>query len=222
MTLLAKADHDAGFGEDGGIDFLPPLQQPHRMEVTRARTHGEIARGPRFQIVIEHIGLRRHHDFKRTVLAQEIRRQDLDGRARAARADGADGLREMLGAAVGEIVTIHRSDDDMGEPKLECGLRDMFRFQRIERPGHPGLDVAEGAGAGTGVAHDHEGGVLLVPALADVRATRLLAHRDEAVLLDDFAGIGIAARVRRAHANPVRLRRRERIRPVHLFRVTRT
>ena len=171
--------------------------------------------------MVEHVGLGRHDDFERAFLAQEIRRQDLDGRGRAARADGADGLREMLGAAVGEIVAIDRGDDDMGEPELEGRFRDMFRLGGIERAGHAGLDVAEGAGAGAGVAHDHEGGVLLVPALADVRAARLLAHRDEAVLLDDVAGVGIAARVRRAHADPVRLRRRQRIRPVHLFGVTR-
>src|SRR3981081_4946319 len=97
----------------------------------------------------------------------------------------------------------------------------MFRFRSIERPGHAGLDVAERAGPGAGVTHDHEGGVLLVPALADIRTARLFAHRDEAVLLDDFAGVGIAPRIRRAHANPVRLRRRERARPVHLFPGTR-
>ena len=97
----------------------------------------------------------------------------------------------------------------------------MLRLGGVERAGHAGLDVAEGAGPRAGVAHDHEGGVLLVPALADIRAARLLAHRDEAVLLDDVAGVGIAARVRRADADPVRLRRRQRVRPVHLFGVAR-
>ena len=97
----------------------------------------------------------------------------------------------------------------------------MFRLGGVERAGHSGLDVAERAGPGAGVPHDHEGGVLLVPALADIRAAGLLADRDEAVLLDDLAGIGVAARIRRAHPDPVRFRRRQRIRPVHLFGVTR-
>ncbi len=104
----------------------------------------------------------------------------------------------MFGAAIGKIVAVHRGNDDMGQAQFEGGFRDMLRLQSIERAGHTGLDVAEGAGAGAGVAHDHEGGVLLVPALADVGATRLLAHRDEAVFLDDFSGIGVTARVRRA------------------------
>ena len=111
-------------------------------------------------------------------------------RARMAR----DRLREMLGAAVGEIVAVDRGDDDVGKPELEGRLRHVLRLGGVERAGHAGLDVAEGAGAGAGVAHDHEGGVLLVPALADVRAAGLLAHRDEAVFLDDLAGVGIAAR----------------------------
>ena len=176
-----------------GIDFLDPLQQPDRMEIARARPHREIARRHGFQIVVEDVGLCRRDDLERAFLAQEIRRQDLDRRGRAARADRADGLREMLGAAVGEIVAVDRSDHDMGKPKLEGGFRDMLRLGRIERAGHAGLDVAEGAGAGAGIAHDHEGGVLLVPAFADIRAARLLAYRDEAVFLDDVAGIGIAA-----------------------------
>src|SRR5258706_10797959 len=97
----------------------------------------------------------------------------------------------------------------------------MFGLGGIERAGHSGFDVAERAGSGAGVAHDHEGGVLLVPALADIRTTGLLAHRDEAVLLDDLAGVSVAAGVWRAHPDPVRLRRRQRIRPVHLFGVAR-
>src|SRR3984885_6309853 len=97
----------------------------------------------------------------------------------------------------------------------------MLRLTGIQSTRHSRLDVAERARPGAGVAHDHERGVLLVPALADVRATRLLANRNEAVFLDDVAGIRIAARGRRADADPVRLRRRQRVRPVRLFGVTR-
>ena len=84
---------------------------------------------------------------------------------------------EMRRAAVVEIVAVDRGDDDMGEPELGHGLGDMRRLVRIERAGQAGLDVAEGAGARAGVAHDHEGRVLLLPALADIGAAGLLAHR---------------------------------------------
>ncbi len=127
----------------------------------------------------------------------------------------------MIRPAVGKIIAIHRGDHDMVQTKLLHGQRNMLRLGRIERAGHSRLDVAEGAGAGAGVTHDHEGRVLLVPAFADVGAARFLAYGDEAVFLDDVAGVGIAARIRRAHANPVRLRRRLRIGPVDLLRVAR-
>src|SRR6185312_15711518 len=94
VTLLAQSDHDAGLGEDRGVDFLDSLQQPDRMEIARTGADAEIARRHRFQIVVEYVGPRRHHPFERAVLAQEIRRQDLDRRARTALADRADGLRE--------------------------------------------------------------------------------------------------------------------------------
>ena len=119
------------------VDLLHPLQQPDRMEIARARAHREIARRHGFQIVVEHVGFCRDHELQRAVLAQEIRGQDLDRRARAAGADRADGLRKMLGAAIGEIVAIDRGDHDMGEPELEGRFRDMRRLQRIERAGMP-------------------------------------------------------------------------------------
>ena len=75
-------------------------------------------------------------------------------------------------------------------------------------PGMPVLHVAEGAGAGAGVAHDHEGGVVLRPALADVRAARLLADRDQAVLAHDRRRLAIDRRARRLDADPVGLARR--------------
>ncbi|MGY4488012.1 hypothetical protein ACVWWR_007203 [Bradyrhizobium sp. LM3.2] len=63
--------------------------------------------------------------------------------------------------------------------------------------------------------------MLLVPALADIRAARFLAHRMQAVGAHDVAGVGIATGIGRAHADPIRLRRRSGIGSVHLFGVTR-
>ena len=90
-------------------------------------------------------------------------------------------------------------------PSLPCRLRDMHGFVRIERARQAGLDVAEGAGARAGVAHDHEGGVLLVPALADVGAAGLLADGVQAVLADDRVGRRVALGHRRLDADPVGL-----------------
>ena len=120
-------------------------------------------------------------------------------------ADGADGVGEMLRAAVGEIVAVDRGDDDMGQAELGGGFADMGGLVGVERARQPGLDVAEGAGARAGVAHDHEGGVLLLPALADIRAAGLLAHGVQAVGAHDRVRVGVARRHRRLDADPVGL-----------------
>ena len=52
------------------------------------------------------IGLGRDDLFKCAFLAKEIRREDFDGRFRAARADGADGQGEQLGSAIFAVVAV--------------------------------------------------------------------------------------------------------------------
>ena len=71
------------------IELLHLLQQADRGEVARARPHGEILRRHGFEIVVEHVGPRRDHDLDRAVLAQEVRRQHLDGGLRGRGADRA-------------------------------------------------------------------------------------------------------------------------------------
>jgi hypothetical protein len=122
--------------------------------------------------------------------------EHLDGRRWRARADRADHLGEMPGAAIGKIVTIDRSHHDMYEPELRNRIGNALRLLAVERARQAGLDVAEGAGASTGVAHNHEGRVLLLPAPADVRATRLNAYGVKAVRAHDAARLCIATRAR--------------------------
>ena len=93
----------------------------------------------------------------------------------------------------------------MLEPQLGRGVGDMLGLQRIDRARHAGLDVAEGAGARAGVAEDHHRRVLLGPALADIRAGRLLAHRGEVEAAHQLARLGEAGAGRRLDADPVGL-----------------
>src|SRR6266571_3600777 len=125
----------------------------------------------------------------------------------------------MPGAAIGKIVTIDRSHHDMYEPELRDRIGNALRLLAVERTRQAGLDVAEGAGASTRVAHNHESRVLLLPALADVRATRLNAYGVKAVRAHDAARLCIARRARRLDPNPVGLRQHGRIRAVRLFRM---
>src|SRR6185369_4982228 len=74
-----------------------------------------------------------------------------------------------------------------------------------DRARHARLDVAEGAGAGAGVAQDHHRGVLLGPALADVRAGRLLTHSVEVEAAHHRPGLGETDAGRSLDPDPVRL-----------------
>ena len=130
-----------GLGEHRGIDLLHLLQQPDRGEVARARPHGEIFRRHGLEIVVEHVGPRRHHGLDRAVLAQEVGREHLDRGRRAARADGADHRREVPRTAVVEIVAVDRGDDHVRKAELRGRLGDVRGLGRIERPGSPVLTL---------------------------------------------------------------------------------
>src|SRR5262249_26484149 len=123
--------------------------------------------------------------------------------------------------AIRQVVAINRGYYDMSKTELRGRLGDVARLLYVQGERQAGLHIAEGAGAGAGITHDHEGRVLLLPALADIRATGLLAHRVQAVVTHDFLGSEITLRDGSFHANPVWLSLDRRIRLVRLFRMTR-
>ena len=85
LRCFAQAHHHARLGEQRRVQLLGALEQPQRSEIARARAHGQILRRHGFEIVVEHVRLRRDDRLERPLLAQEIRRQDLDRRLRARR-----------------------------------------------------------------------------------------------------------------------------------------
>ena len=58
------------------------------------------------------------------------------------------------------------------------------RLERVVERGLPGLHVAEAATPGAGVSENHERGGPALPAIADVRARRLLADRVKLLAVD--------------------------------------
>ena len=91
----------------------------------------------------------------------------------------ADRLGEDARAAVGQVVAGDAGDDDVLQAERADRLGDASRLVVIEPGRAAGLDRAEPAGPGAGVAEDHDRGGALVPALPDVRAVGLLADRVE-------------------------------------------
>ena len=127
----------------------------------------------------------------------------------AASADRLHDRREVRRAAVVEVVAVDRRDDDMPEAHRRDRLAHAARLVGIERSRQPRAHVAERAGARAGVAHDHQRRVLLGPALADVRAARLLADGVQPPLAHDAPGLEIA-RVRRGRLTRIQLGLRSR------------
>ena len=108
--------------------------------------------------------------------ALEVGDQHLDRGFGQAAADLGDAAGERLGAAVGQVVPVHRGDDHVRQAHALHGLGQADRLQRVERLRRAVRHRAVGAVPGADVAQDHEGGGLVLPALADVGAARLFAH----------------------------------------------
>ena len=72
-----------------------------------------------------------------------------------------------------------------------------------------GVDLAEAAGPGAALAVDHEGRGAVGPALVDVRAARLLAHGDEAEVVDGRPELAVALADAHRDPHPVRLALRD-------------
>ena len=181
VARLAEADHQArlrvGRVADLGGHLLRPAQ-----DVQAALPAGPLAdrllqAADRLEIVVEDVGPGIHHDLEPLVRAVEVGDQDLDSHPGAGGPQAADRLGEDPGAAVGQVVAGDAGDDDVLEAERGDRLGDPARLIVVE-PGRPaGLDGAEPAGPGAGVAEDHDRRRALVPALPDVRAAGLLADR---------------------------------------------
>ena len=104
LVCLSEADHESGLGQDRRILFLYIAQNAQRPLIARLRADGPLKLFDRLNIQIEHIRMRGDHDIGSLMAALHVARQRLDRRAGAQRADGADGLRKVLRAAVRQNV----------------------------------------------------------------------------------------------------------------------
>src|SRR5690606_15269534 len=100
-------------------------------------------------------------------------------------------------------------DDDVAEPGAldhdAHGLGDAPGLVGVHGVGLAGLDVAEPARAGAGVAQDHDGRDAAGPALAHVGAVGLFADGVERVLLEEVAELGVLGPAGHFRADPLGL-----------------
>ena len=140
---------------------------------------------------------------QRLVAAVEVGDQHLDAHARALAPQLADRVGEDVRAAVGQVVARDAGDDDVLEAHLLDRLGDAARLVLVVPRRPAGLDGAEAAGPGADVAEDHDRRRALLPALPDVWAVRLLAHRVERQAAQDALQVVVVLAARQARLDPV-------------------
>ena len=105
----------------------------------------------------------------------EVGGEDFDAGTGGLLADLLDDRDEGLRGAEVVVVAVDAGDDGVGEAELCDRVGYAARFVVVDGLGLALGDGAEAAATGAEVAEHHEGGGLLVPALADVRAVGGLA-----------------------------------------------
>src|SRR5665811_394623 len=93
---------------------------------------------------------------------------------------------------------------DTGKP-ADFDAGDPPRLVGVEVGGLAGVDLAEVAASGALVAADQEGGLAVFPALEDVGAAGLFAHRVQAARTDDALELVVLGSHRRAGPDPLGL-----------------
>jgi hypothetical protein len=118
-------------------------------------------------------------------LAVEVRGQRLHHHLGGVGLDGADTGRVVGGAAVVQVIAVHRGKHHVAQAHQLHGPGGVGRFLDVQPAARvAGVHGAEAAGAGAHRAHQHDGGGAVAPALAHVGAVGFGAHGAQAVLAD--------------------------------------
>src|SRR5687768_9161783 len=119
--------------------------------------------------------------------------------------DLANRLRVKPSALIGKIVAADAGDCGIAQTHRPHRLCDPHRLAGVEAGRLAGVDLAEVAASGAYLAADQEGCFAVLPALENVRATRLLADRVQALTLDQFMQFAILRPYPRRRLDPRRL-----------------
>ncbi|MNT08669.1 hypothetical protein D3C72_1434170 [compost metagenome] len=189
------------------MQLLELGQQLQGMHVVRARTRLLVQTRHGFQVVVHDVGRAGVQDGQRAVqAAAEVGDQHFDAGGGRQFADVRDAIHEVAGAAVAQVVAVHRGDDHVRQLHRGDGAREVLGFFGVQRVGAAMAHITERAAARALVAHDHERGGALAEALADVRARGFFADRVQIVFAQDALDV-VEARAGRGglHADPLGL-----------------
>ena len=178
-------------------------QDTQRAFVSVPGTHFAVKPRHGFDIVIENFDSGFDHGLERVKIAFEVGNQKLYPDLRIESLDPENGLGEMRRAAVGQVISVHRGDDDVVQTEVFDHQRNVARFFGIEGQRLAFVDGAEPTAARAGVAENQERRRLVAPALADVRAARLLANRVQVFLAHEALEAQVVGISRRFDFDPI-------------------
>ena len=139
----------------------------------------------------DYIGLRRDDHVQRGGLCVEIGNKELNYGAGILCADGADGLGPVCGTAVRQVVTRHRSNDDIPQFHQCDAFGDPSGFLGVGGKGVSCFRCTEAAASGADVSQDHEGCGSAAPAFGLVRTHAAAANRMQRMFVDYLLYLGI-------------------------------
>src|SRR5713226_6264668 len=189
--------------------FFRTAQQLQRSLVRRTFAHLAIKARHRFCVVIEDIRPRPEHDSQGVPITAKIGNQNFDFAARHAAANFFDGPRENMRAAVGLVVTVHRSHHRVTQSHFCHGFRYTKRLVLIRRAHRlAGRHSAEAARARADIPEDHESRGAMFPAFTHIRAARAFADGVQFERAHDALQVLISLPAEKFDAEPGRPRMR--------------
>ncbi len=222
LKALAEPNHQAGLGDDLALAHLAGVGE-HTQGALPARAAASDRVEPRhdLNVVVEHVGSLSDHSGQRHLLAAEVGSEELDLALGRLTTDLPHERCPDSGAVVRQIISVDGGDDGVAQAHARDRSGHAGGLQRIVPRGLARLHVAEAAATGAGVAQDHEGRCAAFPALANVGAGRLLAHRVQTLIADQAGEIAVALATWSGHLEPRRLAVPERQHAVaeHLSRI---
>ena len=141
----------------------------------------------------------------RVGLAAEVIDEQLHAGARVELVDEAAGLRIQPRGSVGQIVAGHSRDRHVTQVKVAHRFGDAARLVPVVLGGTPRRDIAEVAAARAQGAAEQERCLAVLPALVDVGAPGLRAHRVQALGVGESAHVLVVLTRLGGRANPLGL-----------------
>ena len=155
--------------------------------------------------MVQHVGAGVVDDVEAVGVALTVRDQHFDAGAGLAITYRTNRLGDVCCAPIGQIVAGHHGDHRVIERHLVDRLGDLRGLIGIGGLWVAGIDQTEPTLASATLTQSHKGRCAIVPAVEDVRAARLFAHRHQIEALHDPFESAILRTHVGLHSHPFRL-----------------